>query len=248
MFIARAHRLNKHVFRTQLHHLVIILYPIHAVENNSHGLLRCCKYLKLYLTVSHLLNVQHKVFRGLLDNANLTIGHEILHELLLLVRHEPCEVGLILSIDTSHQFDIGAETCIGDSDVRTIGLTDFISEVAVPCTTEIAVTPCPLLLAWREVVRSDMQHTAFGIVLVAALKVVLRIDSHIACRHVDIFIVRNIDTSRIVHLIICSRSYGERRHGTFTMVEHGVNIRWEDTLVCIVYLDGRICPPKERLW
>ena len=88
-----------------------------------------------------------------------------------------------------------------------------------------------------------MQHAAVGVVLVAALEVVLRVHGHIACGHLDVLVVRDVDARRVVHLIIGARSNGEARYGTLAVVEHRVYIRWKHALVFIVHLDGGVGPP-----
>ena len=88
-----------------------------------------------------------------------------------------------------------------------------------------------------------MQHTAVGVVLVAALEVVFRVHGHIARGHIDILIVRDVDACRIVHLVIGSRSDGETRHGAFAMVKDCVHVGWKYRLVLVVHLNGRVRPP-----
>ena len=92
-----------------------------------------------------------------------------------------------------------------------------------------------------------MEHAPFGIILIAPFEVILRVDSHITRRHRDIPVVRDIHTSRIVHLIIGACSDGERGYGALAMIEHGIHIGWEHTLVLIIHFYGRVCPPKEGL-
>ena len=55
-----------------------------------------------------------------------------------------------------------------------------------------------------------MQHTTLRIVLITTFEVVLGVDSHIACGHIDILVVRDIHTCGVIHLVIGSRSDGER--------------------------------------
>ena len=123
----------------------------------------------------------------------------------------------------------------------------LVGEIAVPSATKVAVTPSPLLLAWRVVVTGHMQHATLGIVLVTTLEVKARVYTHIAGGYEDIFIVRDIDTSRIVHLIIGACGDGEAAYGTLSMIEHGIDIGWEHTLVGIVNLNGWVGPPQECL-
>ena len=92
-----------------------------------------------------------------------------------------------------------------------------------------------------------VEHTALGIVLVTTLEIILRVDCHITRRHGDILIVRDVHTCRVIHLVIGTRSDGETRHSTLSMVKHRVDIGWEDALVGIVDLHGRVCPPEEGL-
>ena len=92
-----------------------------------------------------------------------------------------------------------------------------------------------------------MQHTTLGVVLVASLKVVLRVDGHIRRGNINILIVRDVDTCRVVHLIIGTCSDGEARHCAFAMIEDGIHIGGEHTLILVVHLNGRVGPPKERL-
>ena len=200
-------------------HLIIIYGTVVAAENDANLLLRGSKDLETdsHLTIGRfydltiipaivqwfngqivqLLDVHDEVFAGLLHHAQLVVGHEVLNELLLLVGHEPAEVGLVLSIDTGHQFYVGAEqipspfpSLRGRGAVtlharficrRTIysppyqggvGGGSLISQVAVPGASEVAVAPGPLLLAGREVMAGHVQHTGLGVVLVTALEVV----------------------------------------------------------------------------
>ena len=92
-----------------------------------------------------------------------------------------------------------------------------------------------------------MQHTGMGVVLVAALEVEVRVDAHVAGGHGNVFVVRDIDACRIVHLVIGARGDGERRYGPLAMIEHGIDVGREHTLVLVVYLYGGVGPPKEGL-
>ena len=136
MFFASLHRFHEHLFRTQCYYLVIILFALLAVENNSYVLLRGGQNLELCLAIGCLLDVHHEVLRGLFHDADFAIGHEILHKLLLLVGHEPREVGLVFGIDASHQFDIGSEAFV----------LVLVRQVTIPGTAKVAITPGPLFL------------------------------------------------------------------------------------------------------
>ena len=92
-----------------------------------------------------------------------------------------------------------------------------------------------------------MQHSCLGVVLVTAFKVVLRVNSHIAGWHIYILVVRDIHASRIIHLVICTRSDREAADSPLTMIKHCINIRWEHALIFIIHLYRRICPPKKSL-
>ena len=92
-----------------------------------------------------------------------------------------------------------------------------------------------------------MQHTTLRIVLITTFEVVLGVDSHIACGHIDILVIRDIHTCGVIHLVIGSRSDGERRYSTLTMIEDRIHIRREHALIGIVHLNSRIRPPEECL-
>ena len=84
-------------------------------KNHTNIFLRRCQNLKANTIVS-LLDIQDEVLRCLLDDTQFAIWHEVLRKLFLLVWHEPCEVGLVFSIDSCHQFDIRAEACTDGAD------------------------------------------------------------------------------------------------------------------------------------
>ena len=193
----------------------------------------CGIEFKAYLRRFNTIYIEYQVFRRFFHNTKLTIWHKILCEAFLFIRHEPSEVWLVFCIHSSHKLDVWSI---------------LVGKVAIPCLTKVAITPRPLLLARTEMVGSHMQHTALSIVLISALEIEARIHTHIRSWHLDITIVGYVDTCRIVHLIICTCGYRERRYRTFTMVEYGIDIRWEYRLIFIVDSHGWICPPKECLW
>ena len=88
-----------------------------------------------------------------------------------------------------------------------------------------------------------MQHSGTGVVLVAALEVVFRVYGHVRGGHLDIAVVRDIHSGRIVHFIIGACGNGETRHRTLAMIENGIHVGREHRLIVVVHLDGRICPP-----
>ena len=100
--------LCKHLLWRQRHYLVIIAGTVITLQNDSCLLPRCSQHLEAHSSVC-FLDIEDEILRGLLDDSEFTIGHEILRELLLFVRHQPREVGLVLGIDACHQFDVGAE-------------------------------------------------------------------------------------------------------------------------------------------
>ena len=54
-----------------------------------------------------------------------------------------------------------------------------------------------------------MQHTSLRVILISALKVKAAVYAHITRRHGDIAVVGDIHACRVVHLIVCTRSYRE---------------------------------------
>ena len=194
-----------------------------------------------------LFNVHYEVLRSLFHDTDLTIWHKVLDELFLFIRHQPSEVGLVLCIHTCHQLDVRTESLAINTPLLSLLRCRLVSEVTIPSTSEITITPGPLFLTRREVMTGYMQHTCLGVVLIASFKVVLRVNSHIAGWYIDILVVRDIYTSRIVHLIIGTGSDREARYSTLTMIEHSIDIGWEHTLIVIVHLYSWVCPPQEGL-
>ena len=92
-----------------------------------------------------------------------------------------------------------------------------------------------------------MKHAGTGIVLISALEVKTGVDGHIGSRNLDILIVRDIYSGRIVHLVVSTRCDGETGYSTLSMIEHGIDIGREYALIVIVYCYGRVCPPQESL-
>ena len=139
-------RLLTHFFGCQCHQLVEIGLSFLMAQHDTHPLPRCGQHLEAH-AIGGLLDIHHEVFRGLFHNAYLTVGHEVLHKLFLLIGHQPREVGLVLGIYTGHQFDIGAESLAVDMPLLGFFFGRLIGQVTVPGTAEVAVAPGPLLLA-----------------------------------------------------------------------------------------------------
>ena len=185
--------------------LVVEHFATVSHQYDADLLFRGGKDLELHHTFANLIDVKDQILGCNLHNTQFAIGHEILHKLLLFVRHQPCEVGLVLSVYSRHQLYIGSEDSLllllrglwRESIV--IHLTFpaalggchgcLIGEVAIPCTSEVAVAPCPLLLSWREMMTCHVQHARLSIVLVASLEVEAAVHAHIACRNGDVLIV-----------------------------------------------------------
>ena len=182
--------------------------------------------------VIFFLQIQHHVGAGIFYIACRLVGHEILGEGLLLVGHEPGEVRLVIAEHAGHQLDIRAV---------------FVGQVSVPCPAKVAVAPCPLLFARRDMVIGDMQNAGVYAVIIAADKVVIAVRAHIAGGHGDIFVAGDIDAGAVVVLVIYARGDGERGNIALAVIEDGGHIRREDALGIVVHRNGRIGPPQEGL-
>ena len=148
--------LGKNGLRRQRQHLIIVLLTIVVAQHDASLPSRCGQHLQAHATLRSRVDVHDEILRCLFHHPKFAIGHEILCELLLLVGHEPREIGLVLGIDTRHQFDVGAETLPDVSDRQPIGSSGFVGQITVPGSSEVAVAPCPLLLSWREMVRGHV--------------------------------------------------------------------------------------------
>ena len=182
--------------------------------------------------IAFRFDVHQQVGRSILHHSQFPVRHKILGEGLLFIRLQPGEIRLVVSVDSRHQFDIRA--------VR-------IRQIAIPGLPEIAVSPSPLLFARRDMMVGYVQDTGTGIIFIAADKIISGTDRHVGRWHGNILIAGDIDTCRIVHLVIGSRSNGIARDIPLSMIEHGVHIAGEDRLVLIVHGNRRIRPPEERL-
>ena len=240
-------RTDKHLFGRKGEFLIEEHLAFVAAQDDPYLLSAGGEDLELDLSPTDLVDVEHQVLRCLLDHTKLAIGHEVLGEHLLFVGHQPGEVGLVLGIDTCHQLDVGTESRAVDAPLLHLLGGSLVGEVAVPGSAEVAIAPGPLLLAGREVMTGHVEHTAVGVVLVAAFEVEARVDAHVAGGDEDVPVVGDIDACRIVHLVIGACGDGERRDGTLAMVEHGVDVGREHALILVVDLNGGIGPPEEGL-
>ena len=154
-------------------------------------------------------------------------------ERFFLEGHQPCEVGLVFGVHAGHEFDVRAVV---------------VGEVAVPGAAEVAVAPCPLLLAGRHMVGGHVEHAGAGVVFVSAFKVVFGVDSHVGGGHLDILVVGDVDAGRVVHLVVCAGGDWEGADCSFAMVEDGVDVGGEYALVVVVDGYCGVGPPQECLW
>ena len=98
------------------------------------------------------------IYRGVFDDANVFIGQKILCKRFFFVWLEPGEVWLVVGVDASHEFDVWPV---------------FVGQVAIPGLAELAMAPCPLLFARRDMMIGNVQDTGLLRVIVAADKVVV---------------------------------------------------------------------------
>ena len=123
--------LRQHFFGTHGQRFFVIRLVLQFVaQHQLHVLPAGGHQLQRHLAVAGVLDVEDEVAAGLLHDAYFAIGHEILHKLLLFVRHQPSEVGLVFGIYPRHQFNIGAET---RADFQLSIINYFISKIPVPC-------------------------------------------------------------------------------------------------------------------
>ena len=109
-------------------------------------------------------HVQQRVLGGILHVAHLGVRHEVLFPRLFLVGLQPSEVRLVVGVHARHQFDVRAV---------------LVRQVAVPCASEVAVSPCPLLLSRRHVMVGHVEQSAFHVFFIASYEVEFRLDGHV---------------------------------------------------------------------
>ena len=176
--------------------------------------------------------VQHDFGAGVLDISGGLVGHEILGEGLFLKGFQPSEVGLVVAEHTGHQLDVGAVV---------------VGQVAVPCLTEVAAAPRPLLLAGADVMVGHVQNTRADLVVIAAHEVVIGVGTHIAGGNRDVLIAGDVHACTVVVLVVDAGCNREVADSALAVVEHRVDIRREDGLGVVVDRHSRVCPPEEGL-
>ena len=230
--IPHGNLLIKHSLRGQLKISMIELFPVIASQVHMGRLPGRRKQTQTDLALPGRVDVENHILICILDDSQFAVREEILDERLFLVRHDPAEIGLVLRVHARHQLDVRAV---------------LVRQVPVPGAAEIAVPPSPLLLARGEAMVRHMQHTALRVVLVTALEIIVRGGDHIGGRDLDILVVGNVDTGRVIHLVIHTRRDREGADRPFSVVEDRIHVRREHALVSVVHLDGRIGPPQESL-
>ncbi len=96
-------------------------------------------------------------------------------------------------------------------------------------------------------VGGHMEHTGLSVVFISSLEVKAGVDTHVGCGDLDVFVVGNIDTGRIVHLVVGSGCDGERADSTLAVVKDSVYVGREHALIVVVHSHGGIGPPEECL-
>ena len=162
----------------------------------------------------------------------MLIRHEVLGKCLFFIRLQPGEVRLIVRIDAGHQLDVRA--------VR-------LCQVAVPCLAEVAVSPCPLLLARGNVVVCHMQQAGIYLLIKVSDKVIIGVGCHIGGRHFDVAVAGNVDSFRIVIFVIFAGSDGEGGYRALSVVHYCMDVRREYGICMLIDRYGRIRPPEEGL-
>src|SRR5713226_8909866 len=93
----------------------------------------------------------------------------------------------------------------------------------------------------------DVNHARLAQMVVASEKVVLRFGHHIRHGDGDVAVPPDVDAASIVHAVVDAARDGEFGSGTFGMVRHPGYVRRKESLILIVNLDRRICPPEKAL-
>ena len=172
------------------------------------------------------------IFGCVLWRAYFPDGIPELAERLGFSRVQEGEVGLIVGIDSGHEFDVRS---------RVVG------QVAVPSPTEFMVAPGPLLFAWGDVMIRYMDEAGFVSVVVPAEEVSGRSDGHVRCRDWDIFVPVQSSAGAVVDAVVAVPTDWKLRHGALGMVGHVGDIGREEGLVVVVHAGGDIGPPEEGL-
>ena len=118
----------------------------------------------------------------MLGRADFLDGIPILTPGLRLAGLQEAEVGLVVRIDTRHDFDIRAEFIFRVA----------LGEIAIPRVAELVVAPGPLLLAGRDVVVGDVDDARLRRVVVAAKEILLAAHAHVGRGHWNVGVERQV--------------------------------------------------------
>ena len=160
----RGNCLVKQTLRSDFHVFPIVYVAVLVFQNHCNILFRSSEYLKVNLVSVGWADVHKKILARVFHYAQFPVREEILHESLLLVWLEPCEVRLILGVDTCHQLDVRAV---------------LIGKIPVPCPSKVSVSPGPLLLSRGNVMVRDVKHACAGVIFISSDEIVFRIHCHI---------------------------------------------------------------------
>ena len=121
----------------------------------------------------NIVNAQHHIPGCIADPAYGFVGHEILGEILFLMRLQPGKVRLVVTVYAGHQLNIG---------------TVFIRQVPVPGFAEVAAAPGPLLFPGTDMVIGYVKQAGIPAFIKVADKVKIRMSGHIGRGNPDVFI------------------------------------------------------------
>ena len=177
-------------------------------------------------------HVQDGVDARIFHLSRCLVGHKVLFEYFFLIRFEPCEVRLVITVHTCHELY-----------VRPI----LIREISVPGFSEIAASPCPLLFPGRNMMIRHMEQTGLLLIVVSSDEVVFRTLCHVGSRNRNILISGYIHALAVIVLVILTGRNRKTRYRPLAMVVDTVHVRRENGLRIIVDGYSRVCPPQECL-
>ena len=92
------------------------------------------------------------------------------------------EVGLVVGVNSGHDFDVWTE----------LAFRVALGEIAIPRVAELVVAPSPLFLTGRDMVIGNMDDTRLRLVIVTAEEIFLTAHAHVGRGHRNVGVERKV--------------------------------------------------------
>ena len=172
------------------------------------------------------------VFSGIFQSRHIRQGIPCLLKCLCLIRSHKREIGLIIRVAASHDFQIGPV---------------LIRQVRMPYIPEFPASPREEFLSYGYMMVRHMYRSPFSSVVIAAHKIIIRIQDEKGRRRRNILKPGDIRPFPEIRSGKFPSDHRERRDRILIMISNVVHIRRELQLVILVGMNRQIGPPVKGL-